>query len=80
MLILKQAEGGVAVSELCREHGMSSASFYKWGVKFGGMDASPIAKIKDMAEQNHGLKKMFAVMSMQNELLKEALAKKKACN
>jgi putative transposase len=46
MLILKQAEGGVAVSELCREHGMSSASFYKWGVKFGGMDASLIAEIK----------------------------------
>ena len=47
MGILKQAEGGVLVSELCREHGMSSASFYKWRAKFGGMDASLISKVKD---------------------------------
>ncbi len=75
MAVLKQAEGGVPVSVLCREHGMSSASFYKWRVKFGGMDASLIAEMKDMAEQNRRLKKMYAEMSMQNELLKEALGK-----
>ena len=69
MAILKQAEGGVPVSELCRDHGMSSASFYKWRAKFGGMDASLIAEMKDMAEQNRRLKKMYAEMSMQNELL-----------
>ncbi len=74
--ILKQAEGGVPVSELCREHGMSSASFYEWRAKFGGMDASLIGEMKDMAEQNRRLKKMYAEMSMQNELLKEALGKK----
>jgi len=72
---LKQAEGGVPVSELCREHGMSNASFYKWRAKFGGMDASLITEMKDMAEQNRRLK-MYAEMSMQNELLKEALGKK----
>jgi len=77
MCILKQAEGGVPVSELCREHGMSSASFYKWRTKFGGMDASLIAEMKDMAEQNRRLKKMYAEMSMQNDLLKEALGKKR---
>ena len=60
MGILKQAEGGTPVSELCREHGMSSASFYKWRAKFGGMGASLIAD-----------------MSMQNDLLKEALGKKR---
>lgn len=76
MGILKQAEGGVPVSELCREHGMSSASFYKWRAKFGGMDVSLIAEMKDMAEQNRRLKKMYAEMSMQNALLKEALGKK----
>lgn len=76
MAVLRQAEGGVPVSELCREHGMSSASFYKWRAKFGGMDASLIAGMKDMAEQNRRLKKMYAEMSMQNELLKEALGKK----
>jgi putative transposase len=77
MGILKQAEGGVPVSELCREHGMSSASFYKWRAKFGGMDASLITEMKDMGEQNRRLKKMYAEMSMQNDLLKEALGKKR---
>ena len=52
MAVLKQAEGGTPVSEVCREHGMSSASFYKWCAKFGGMDASLITEMKDMAEQN----------------------------
>jgi len=77
MGILKQAEGGTPVSELCREHGMSNASFYKWRAKFGGMDASLITEMKDMAEQNRRLKKMYAEMSMQNDLLKEALGKKR---
>lgn len=76
MGILKQAEGGVPVSELCREHGMSSASFYKWRAKSGGMDASLIAEMKDMAEQNRRLKKIYAKVSMHNELHKEALGKK----
>ncbi len=48
MAILKQAEGGVPVSKLCREHGMSSASFYKWRAKFGGMGASLMSEMKDM--------------------------------
>jgi putative transposase len=77
MGILKQAEGGTPVSELCREHGMSNASFYKWRAKFGGMDASLIVEMKDMAEQNRRLKKMYAEMNMQNDLLKEALGKKR---
>ena len=77
MGILKQAEGGVPVSDLCREHGMSSASFYKWRARFGGMDASMISELKDMADQNKRLKKMYAELSMQNDLLKEALGKKR---
>ncbi len=76
MSILKQAESGVPVTDLCREHGMSSASFYKWRAKFGGMDASMISEMKELAEQNRRLKKMYAEMSMQNELLKEVLGKK----
>jgi len=75
MAILKQAEGSVRVSELCREHGMSSASFYKWRAKFGDMDASMISEMKDMAEENRRLKRMYAAMSMKNDLLKEALGK-----
>ena len=60
MSILKQAENGVAVSELCRGHGMSSASFYKWRAKYGGLDASMISEMKSMAEENRRLKRMFA--------------------
>ncbi len=77
MAVLKQAEGGVPVSELCREHGMSSASFYKWRAKFGGMDASLMSEMKDMAEENRRLKRMYAEMSMHIDLLKEALGKKR---
>jgi len=76
MGILKQAEDGVPVSELCREHGMSSASFYKWRAKFGGMDASMVSQMKAVADENRRLKRMYAEMSMQNDLLKEALGKK----
>ena len=75
MGILKQAESGVPVSDLCREHGMSSASFYKWRAKFGGMDTSMISEMKAMAEENCRLKRMYAERSMQNDLLKEALGK-----
>lgn len=76
MAILKQGESGVPVAELCREHGMSSASYYKWRSKYGGMDASMISEMKTMADENRRLKKMFAELSMQNDLLKEALGKK----
>ena len=77
MGILRQAESGVPVTELCREHGMSNASFYKWRARFGGMDASMMAEMKSMAEENRRLKRMYAEMSMQNDLLKEALGKKR---
>ena len=75
MRILKQAESGVPVADLCREHGMSSASFYKWRSKYGGMDASLMARMKELDEENKRLKKMYAEKSMQNDLLKEALGK-----
>ncbi len=64
------------VLELCREHQMSSATFYKWRSKYGGMDASMISDMKGLEDENRRLKKMFAELSMQNELLKEALGKK----
>ena len=74
--ILRQAEGGVPVSELCREHGMSNASFYKWRAKYGGMDASMVSQMKSMEDENRRLKRMYADLSMQADLLKEALGKK----
>ena len=76
LAFLRQAEGGVGVSDLCREHGMSTASFYKWRAKYGGMDASMISQMKALEDENRRLKKMYAEMSMQAELLKEALGKK----
>lgn len=74
--ILHQAERGVPVPELCREHGMSNSAFYKWRSKYGGMDASMVSQMKSMEDENRRLKKMFAELSMQNDLLKEALGKK----
>lgn len=57
--ILKQAEAGSPVPELCREHGISNATFYKWRSKFGGMDASLMARMKELEEENRRLKKMY---------------------
>ena len=76
LAILRQAECGVPVAELCREHGMSNASFYKWRAKYGGMDASMVSQMKAMEEENRRLKRMYADLSMQADLLKEALGKK----
>ena len=75
MGILKQAESGVLVSELCREHGMSSASFYKWRAKFGGMDASMMSEMRTLAEEDRRPKRRYAEMSLQNDLQKEVLGK-----
>ncbi|MCX7323194.1 MAG: IS3 family transposase [Hyphomicrobiales bacterium] len=73
--ILRQAEGGMSVPELCRVHGMSTALFYRWRSKYGGMDTSMIAQMKALEDENRRLKKMYAEMSMQADLLKEALSK-----
>lgn len=76
MGILKQAESGVPVPELCREHGMSSAAFYKWRAKYGGMDASLISRMKELEAENARLKKMYAEERLKAEILKEAIEKK----
>ena len=60
MAVLRQAESGVAVPELCREHGISTASFYKWRSKYGGMDASMMSQMKALEDENRRLKRMFA--------------------
>ncbi len=60
LAILRQAEGGVPVAELCREHGMSAASFYKWRAKYGGMEASIVSQMKAIEDENRRLKKMNA--------------------
>ncbi|MCV6623820.1 MAG: IS3 family transposase [Cellvibrionaceae bacterium] len=73
LAILKQNEAGVAVSDLCREHGMSSAQFYKWRAKFGGMDASMMKRLKELEDENRRLKKMYAEERLKAELRQEAL-------
>ena len=70
---LKQAEAGTPVPELCREHGMSSATFYKWRAKYGGMDASLMARLKELEDENRRLKKMYAEERIKAEIRKEAL-------
>ncbi len=74
--ILKQAEAGTPVPELCRQHGMSSASFYKWRSKYGGMDVSMVTRMKELEAENARLKKMYADVQLQNDVIKEALEKK----
>jgi putative transposase len=74
--ILKQAEAGAPVPALCREHGMSSATFYKWRAKFGGMDASMMVRMKELEDENRRLKKMYAEERLKAEMVTEALQKK----
>jgi putative transposase len=76
MAILKQADKGVPIPELCREHGMSNSSFYKWRTKYGGMDASLMTKMKELEDENRRLKKMYAKERLKAEVIQEAMAKK----
>ncbi len=80
MTILKQAEAGTPVPELCREHGMSSATFYKWRAKFGGMDASLMARLKELEAENARLKKMYAEERLKAEIIQEAMAQHAVAN
>jgi len=74
--ILKQAESGTPVAELCREHGISNATFYNWRSKYGGMDASLMARMKELEQENRRLKKMYAEERLKAEVIQEAMEKK----
>ena len=74
--ILKQAEAGTPVPDLCREHGMSSATFYKWRAKYGGMDVGLMSRMKELEAENARLKKMYAEERLKSDILKEAIEKK----
>jgi putative transposase len=76
MAILKQAEAGTPAPELCREHGISSATFYKWRTKFGGMDASLLTRLRELEDENRRLKKMYAEERLKAEIIQQAMAKK----
>ncbi len=76
MEALRRVEAGLAVPELCRELGVSTATFYKWRAKFGGMDVSMMARLKELEEENRRLRKMYVEEKLKAEVVAEALAKK----
>ena len=73
MGVLKQAEAGVKVPDLCREHGISSATFYKWRSRFGGMDTSTMKRLKELEDENRRLKRMYTEERLKSDLRQEAL-------
>lgn len=74
--ILKEADAGVPVNEIWRKHGISSATYYKWKAKYGGLEASDVRRMKELEAENLKLKKMYAELSLVHEALKDAVAKK----
>lgn len=73
---IREHEGGRKADDICRELGISSAAFYKWKQKYGGMEPSDLKKMKDLEEENAWLKRMYANLSLVHEALKDAVAKK----
>jgi putative transposase len=76
MEVLKRADAGIKVPDLCREFGVSSATFYKWRAKFGGMDVSTMSRMKALEEDNRRLKEMYLEEKLKAEIVAEALEKK----
>jgi putative transposase len=74
--ILKQQETGRKVTEICREHGISDATFYNWKAKYGGMGLAELKRVKELEAENAKLKKMYAELALHNEILKEVIEKK----
>jgi putative transposase len=74
--ILKEQEAGVSVADLCRKHGVSDASIYKWKAKFGGMDVSEAKRLRSMEDENTKLKRLLAEAMLDNAALKDLLGKK----
>jgi putative transposase len=74
--ILKEQESGISVADLCRKHGVSDASIYKWKAKFGGMDVSEARRLRALEDENSKLKRMLADAMLDNVALKDLLGKK----
>jgi putative transposase len=74
--ILKRADGGRAVKELCREHGISEATYYNWKSKYGGMEISDLRRMKDLETENAKLKRMYAELALENRAIKDLIEKK----
>lgn len=73
---IKQQEKGIPVKDICREIGISDATFYNWKAKYGGMEASKVSRLRELEKENAELKKMFAEMSLENRAMKSLIEKK----
>jgi putative transposase len=74
--VLKEAEAGVAVKELCRQHGISDATFYNWKAKYGGLGVSELKRLRELEAENARLKKMYADLALENEAIRLVLNRK----
>ena len=74
--ILKQQEAGMKTADICREQGISQATFYNWKSKYGGMEASDVKRLRDLEQENARLKRMYAELSLDHQILKDILKKK----
>jgi putative transposase len=74
--ILKKQEAGIPTADICREHGISQATFYNWKAKYGGMEVREVKRLKELEAENAKLKRMYAEMSMENYALKDLIEKK----
>lgn len=74
--VLKEVEGGRGVGDVCREAGISDATYYNWKAKYGGMGVSDIKRLKELEEENQRLKRMFADLSLKHEALRDIVEKK----
>lgn len=74
--ILKQGDAGVPIKDLCRQAEISSATYYQWKSKYGGMDASDLRRVKELEAENARLKRMYAELALDNAAMKDLIAKK----
>ena len=74
--ILKEADAGMKVKDICRKHGVSDATYYKWKSKYGGMEASDLKRVRELEAENANLKRMYADLALENNAMKDVIAKK----
>ncbi len=74
--ILKQADAGLKVKDICREHGISDATYYKWKSRYGGMEASDLKRVKELEAELSQYKRMYAELARENDAIKDLIAKK----
>ena len=73
--ILKEADAGMAIKDICRNHNIASSTFYKWREKYGGMEASDVKRLKELEEENRRLKQMYAELSLKSQMQEEIIKK-----